>query len=95
MGSCRHNHKKRVLLQRKKCVFLYCALNKVSVFVFLVNLRRISSASPVNVKYDRLVFGADTLLILSAVNDLFQSEYNSLKRRISVSEHQLQLSNVV
>ena len=49
----------------------------------LVNLRRISSASPVNVKYSCLAFVGDALLILSTVNDLFQSEYNSLKRRIS------------
>ena len=50
-----------------------------------VNLRRIISASPVNVKYDRLAFREDTLLIQSTMNHLFQSESNSLKRRISVT----------
>ena len=37
----------------------------------LLNLTRISNASIVNVKYDRLAFRGVTLLILSTMNDLF------------------------
>ena len=87
MGSYRHNYRKLLLLQRKKCIFYLGILNKASVSLFpadnSVNLRRITS--PVNVKYDCLAFREDMLLIHSTMNDLFQSENNSLKSRISVT----------
>ena len=34
MGSYRHYHRKVLLLQRKKCAFLYGTLKKASVFFF-------------------------------------------------------------
>ena len=74
MGSYRHNYRKLLLLQRKKCIFYLGILNKASVFLFpadnSVNLRRISYASPVNVKYDYLAFREDMLLIHSTMNAL-------------------------
>ena len=83
MGSYRHNHRKLLLLQRKKCIFYLGILNKASVFLFpadnSVNLRRIGFASPVNVKYDCLAFREDMLLSHSTMIDLFQSKNNSLK----------------
>ena len=86
MGSYRHNHRKLLSLQRKKCIFYLGILNKASVLLFpadnSVNLRRISFASPVNVKYDCLAFREDMLLIHSTMNDLFQSGNNSLKSTI-------------
>ena len=50
-----------------------------------VNLRRISFAHPINVKYDCLAFREDMLLTHSTMTDLFQSKNNSLKSRISVT----------
>ena len=47
-----------------------------------MNLRRISFAYPINVRYDCL---ADMLLTHSTFFDLFQSKNNSLKGRISVT----------
>ena len=89
MGSYRHNHRELLLLQRKKCIFYLGILNKASVFLFpadnSVNLMRISFASPVNVKYDCSAFREDMLLIHLTMSDLFQSENNSLKSRISVT----------
>ena len=34
MGSYRHNHRKVLLLQRKKCAFSYAILKNASVFFF-------------------------------------------------------------
>ena len=89
MGSYRHNHRKLLLLQRKNLIFYHGILNKASVFLFpadnSVNLRRISLAYPINVKYDCLAFREDMLLTHSTMIDLFQSKNNSLKSRISVT----------
>ena len=50
-----------------------------------MNLRRISFAYPINVKYDCLAFREDILLTHSTMIDLFLSKNNSLKFRISVT----------
>ena len=76
MGSYRHNHRKLLLMQRKKFVFYH----GISFLDNSVNLKRICIASPVDVKYDCLAFREDMLLIHSAMNDLFQNESSALKK---------------
>ena len=60
-----------------------------------MNLRRISFAYAINVKYDCLAFREDMLLTHSRMIDLFQSKNNSLKSRISVTPtfQRLRISN--
>ena len=74
---------------RERNEYSIMVLNKASVFLFpadnSVNLRRISFAYPINVKYDCLAFREDMLLTHSTMIDLFQSKNNSLKSRISVT----------
>ena len=86
VGSYQHNHRKLLLLQRKKCNH---GIKQGKRFPFpadnSVNLRRISFAYAINVKYDCLAFREDMLLTHSTMIDLFQSKNNSLKSTISVT----------
>ena len=50
-----------------------------------MNLRNLSFAYSINVKYDCKAFWEDMLLTHSTMNELFQSKNNSLKSRISAT----------